>query len=91
MLQHIAAEERTVILYESPHRLVRTLTDLATWCGPERQAAVCRELTKLFEETRRAALNELKAHYEAHPPKGEIVLLIAGKDSRADKRSDNQL
>ena len=74
----IAAEERTVILYESPHRLVRTLHELAVHCGPDRPAAVCRELTKMFEETQRGTLTILAAYYEAHPPKGEIVLLIGG-------------
>ena len=75
----LAEEERTVILYESPHRLVKTLTELSEYCGTERQAAVCRELTKMFEETRVATLTELAAHYTAHPPKGEIVLVVAGK------------
>ena len=78
-MKAIAEEERTVILYESPHRLARTLRELAEHCGPDRQAAVCRELTKLFEETRRGTLSALAGHYEAHPPKGEIVLVVGGK------------
>ncbi len=78
-MKAIAAESRTVILYESPHRLAKTLRELAEHCGPERPAAVCRELTKMFEETRRGPLAELAAHYEAKPPRGEIVLLIAGE------------
>lgn len=77
----LAAEARTVILYESPHRLARTLRELATHCGPDRRAAVCRELTKMFEETRRGTLAALAEHYEAHPPKGEIVLLIDRADN----------
>ncbi len=77
-MKAIAAEKRTVILYESPHRLVKTLRELAAHCSPERQAAVCRELTKMFEETRRGTLAELADHYEGKPPKGEIVLLIGG-------------
>jgi 16S rRNA (cytidine1402-2'-O)-methyltransferase len=80
LLAQLAEEERTIIVYESPHRLVRTLHDLATALGTDRQAAVCRELTKMFEETRKDTLSALAAHYEAHPPKGEIVLVIAGKD-----------
>lgn len=78
-MKAIAEEERTVILYESPHRLAKTLRELADHCGPERPAAVCRELTKMFEETRRGTLAELAAHYEAHAPKGEIVVIIGPK------------
>ncbi len=80
MMKMLAEEERTVILYESPHRLVKTLTELSQYMGAERQAAVCRELTKMFEETRKGSLAELSQHYEAHPPKGEIVIVIAGKE-----------
>lgn len=75
----LAEEERTIILYESPHRLVKTLREMAEHLGTERPAAVCRELTKLFEETRRGTLAELAAHYEATPPKGEIVVVVGGK------------
>ena len=78
--KQLATEERTIILYESPHRLAKTLREAAEYFGPERQAAVCRELTKFYEETRKASLQELATHYEAHPPKGEIVLVIAGVD-----------
>ena len=79
MIKALAEEERTIILYESPHRLAKTLTELATIMGNDRQAAVCRELTKMFEETRRGSLEELSSYYEKAPPKGEIVLIIAGK------------
>lgn len=77
-LKALAGETRTVVLYESPHRLVRTLTDLGEHFGMERPAAVCRELTKKFEETRTGTLAELAAHYETHPPRGELVLVIGG-------------
>ncbi len=80
MLKKLAEEERTIILYESPHRLVKSLQEFVTFFGGDRQAAVCRELTKMFEETNKATLAELAAHYEAHPPKGEIVIVIAGKE-----------
>ena len=80
MLKLLAEEERTIILYESPHRLVKTLHELATYMGAERQAAVCRELTKMFEETNTNMLAALAIHYEQHPPKGEIVIVIAGKE-----------
>ncbi len=75
----LAEEDRTIILYESPHRLVKTLTEAVQYFGSERAAAVCRELTKKFEETRNGTLTELAAHYTAHPPKGEIVIVIEGK------------
>jgi len=78
MLKLLATEERTIILYESPHRLVKTLHELAEYFGADRQAAVCRELTKMFEETRKDTLTALAQHYEAHAPKGEIVLIISG-------------
>ena len=78
MLKKLALEEdRTIILYESPHRLVKTLNELATYLGAERQAAVCRELTKFYEETNINTVTALAAHYEAHPPKGEIVIVVA--------------
>lgn len=79
-MKQLAEEEHTIILYESPHRLVKTLQELATYLGNERQAAVCRELTKMFEETRKGSLEELAKHYEAHAPKGEIVIVISGKE-----------
>jgi 16S rRNA (cytidine1402-2'-O)-methyltransferase len=80
MLKQLAAEERTIILYESPHRLVKTLHEMTTYFGPERQAAVCRELTKIYEETNKNTLAALATHYEQHPPKGEIVIVVAGKE-----------
>ena len=79
-MKKLAEEERTVIHYESPHRLAKTLKELSEYFGAERYAAVCRELTKMFEETRKGTLAELAAHYETTPPKGEIVLVIAGKE-----------
>jgi 16S rRNA (cytidine1402-2'-O)-methyltransferase len=80
MLTQLAIEERTIVLYESPHRLAKALKEFAEYFGADRQAAVCRELTKMFEETRKGTLAELAAHYEAHSPKGEIVVVIAGNE-----------
>jgi 16S rRNA (cytidine1402-2'-O)-methyltransferase len=80
LLEKLAMEERTMVLYESPHRLAKTLVELAEVLGQDRPAAVCRELTKMFEETRRGTLGELADHYAAHPPKGEIVLVIGGRE-----------
>ena len=76
----LSEEERTMIFYESPFRLVKTLVDLALFFGSDRQACVCRELSKKFEEHRRGSLSALAAWYREHPPKGEIVLVVAGKE-----------
>lgn len=78
-IQEIAEEEKTVVLYESPHRLVKCLEQLAEQCGPERQAAVVREISKKFEECRRGSLHELIGYFGSHEPKGEIVLVLSGK------------
>ncbi|MDX1955011.1 MAG: 16S rRNA (cytidine(1402)-2'-O)-methyltransferase, partial [Chitinophagaceae bacterium] len=75
----LAEEERTMILYESPMRLVKTLEELAGYFGEDRQASVSRELTKMFEETARGTLKSLFEHFSAKPVKGEIVLVIAGR------------
>jgi len=76
----LAEEERTIILYESPHRLLKTLEEFAQYLGPDRQASVSRELTKLYEETVRGTLTEIKSHYENNILKGEFVICIAGKE-----------
>jgi 16S rRNA (cytidine1402-2'-O)-methyltransferase len=78
-LTFLAEETRTMIFYESPHKLIKTLTDLASYLGEDRKASVSRELTKLYEETQRGTLKEMLAHYQNKPPKGEIVLVVAGK------------
>ncbi len=75
----LAEEKRTMILYESPHRLIRTLTDLSAHFGSERRVSVSREISKHFEETKRGSLEEIKQHFENHPIKGEFVICIAGK------------
>ncbi len=80
-LSELALEERTIVLYESPHRIVKTLLQLAEVMGPERTAAVGRELTKMHEEVRRGTLKELSDHYSIKESvKGEIVLIVAGKN-----------
>lgn len=76
-LEVIAGSDRTLALYESPHRLLATLKDLAEVCGPERQASVSREISKLYEETVRGSLAELITRFEGQNVKGEIVLVIA--------------
>jgi 16S rRNA (cytidine1402-2'-O)-methyltransferase len=84
-LQHLKDEERTMIFYESPFRLVKALQQFAEAFGPERQACVSRELSKKFEENRRGTVQELAAYYESHPPKGEIVIVVAGKEDGAKR------
>ncbi len=79
LLKKLAEEERTMILYESPMRLVKTLEELAGYFGEDRPASVSRELTKMFEETARGTLKSLFDHFSAKPVKGEIVLVIAGR------------
>jgi 16S rRNA (cytidine1402-2'-O)-methyltransferase len=77
-LEELSGEKRTMIFYESPYRLVKTLTDLAAAFGGERKACVSRELTKIHEENIRGTLLFLSDHYQAAPPKGEIVIIVAG-------------
>jgi len=68
-----------MVFYESPYRLVKTLGDLALHLGSGREASVSRELTKLHEETMRGSLAYLAEYYTANPPRGEIVIVVAGK------------
>ena len=74
----IARETRTTILYEAPSRLTDTLLLLAKACGPNRRVCVAREITKKFEEFQRGTLSEVAAHYQATPPRGEFVVVLAG-------------
>lgn len=78
-LKRLAEEERTIILYESPHRLVKTLEQMAEFFGIDRLVSVSRELTKLYEETFSGSLQEVTAHFKSKEVKGEIVLVIDGK------------
>lgn len=77
-LAEVAAERRTVVLYEAPHRLPRTLADLAQACGGSRRVAIARELTKLHEQTWRGSLEGALAWVEQQPPRGEIVIVLDG-------------
>ena len=79
-LSQLAEETKTIVLYESPHRILKTLAQCAQVMGPDRQASISRELTKAFEETVRGTLEELEAHFTTHTPKGEFVLVIQGKN-----------
>ncbi len=77
-LSELATETRTIVLYESPYRLVKTLSQMAEHFGPQRKASVSRELTKIYEETLRGSLEELVHHYSQGSVKGEIVIVIEG-------------
>ena len=79
-LSQLTEETKTIVLYESPHRILKTLTQCAQVMGPDRQASISRELTKAYEETVRGTLEQLEAHFTAHTPKGEFVLVIKGKN-----------
>lgn len=79
-LKKLAGEERTIVLYESPVRLVKTLNELAEFLGEERQCSVSRELTKMFEENKSGTLKEVGAYFAAKEVKGEIVIVIQGKE-----------
>lgn len=78
-LRQIVEEERTVVLYESPHRLIKTLEQIQEMAGPDRYVSVSRELTKIHEETRTGAISEVLAHFSKSEVKGEIVIVIDGK------------
>jgi len=80
LLKQLAVEPRTIILYESPMRLVKTLKELATYFGPDRLASVSRELTKMFEENKQASLLDLALYFESKTVKGEIVIVVAGAE-----------
>ncbi len=79
-LKALSEEERTIVFYESPYRLLKTLTQFAEFFGQERQAAVAREISKVHEETVRGTLAELVEHFTANEPRGEIVIIVAGID-----------
>ena len=78
-LTELAAETRTMIFYESPFRVLKTLEQLAECLGNDRKASVSREISKKFEETVRGTLAELVQHFKEHPPKGEFVIVVAGQ------------
>ena len=87
-LTELAEEGRTMIFYESPFRVVKTLEQFATCFGSERRVAVVREITKKFEQSVRGTIAEVIPHFKAHPPKGEFVIVVAGKNLK-DRNKDN--
>ena len=78
--KELAEETRTTVIYESPFRVVKTLTQMIEFMGEDRKISVSREISKMHEETVRGTLAEVKAHFEAHEPKGEFVMVLSGKE-----------
>ena len=90
-LQELAAEPRTLVLYESPYRIVKCLEQLAETFGEERRVAVVREITKKFEETVRGTIAEALEHFREHEPKGEFVIVVEGYDpKRKDSKEEDE-
>ena len=89
-LQELALEPRTLVLYESPYRVVKCLEQLAETFGVERRVAVVREITKKFEETVRGTIAEALEHFRSHEPKGEFVIVVEGFDSKRKSASDDE-
>lgn len=79
-LKFLAEETRTIVFYESPHRIRKTLAQLAEFLGEDRYAATCREISKKFEDTQRGTLKELISYFEANDPRGEFVVVVSGKN-----------
>lgn len=90
-LTSLQEEVRTMIFYESPYRLVKTLGQFIEFFGADRRVSVCREISKIHEESVRGTLTEVLEHFTLNEPKGEIVIVLAGKEEKTnkDKRKDN--
>lgn len=89
-LAALADESRTMIFYESPFRVLKALGEFAEAFGAERKVSVSRELSKKFEQTVRGTIEEVIAHFEAHPPKGEFVMIVEGASSRNSAPTDDE-
>lgn len=89
-IQELALEERTLVFYESPYRVVKCLEQFAEVMGMERRVAVVREITKKFEETVRGTLDEVIAHFKEHEPKGEFVIVVEGYNAKAKRNRDDE-
>ena len=87
-LAALSSESRTLVFYESPHRLVKTLTQFVETFGPERQVAVCREISKVHEESVRGTLEEVLAHFTETEPRGEFVIVLAGCEEKESKKKN---
>lgn len=86
-LQSLAGEQRTMIFYESPHRVVKTLRQFADVFGADRQVSVCREISKLHEESVRGSLEEVIAHFTQTEPRGEVVIVLEGNNNKKSKEN----
>ena len=84
-LQQLASETRTMVFYESPHRVVKALQQFIEVFGAERPVAVCREISKVHEEVVRGTLTEALAHFTAHEPRGEFVIIVGGGEMKSEK------
>ncbi|MCD8386324.1 MAG: 16S rRNA (cytidine(1402)-2'-O)-methyltransferase [Bacteroidales bacterium] len=89
-IQALAEDDRTFIIYESPLRLAKTLQQLAEACGPEREAAVSREISKLHDTTHRGTLGELAQYFSQNQPRGEIVIVVEGKTEKGPRQHVNK-
>ena len=89
-LRALAAEERSIVLYESPYRILKTLTQLAEFFGKERRASLSRELSKRFEETCRGTIEELISYFSVNEPKGEFVIIVSGAGA-SDKENEHNV
>lgn len=87
-LEYLAEEERTMIFYESPHRLIKTLEQFAVVFGKDRQVSVCREISKIHEQSTRGSLQDVICHFNENTPRGEIVIILAGCDPREKKERE---
>ena len=88
-IESLRDEPRTMIFYESPYRVVKTLEQFAEAFGPLRQVSVCREISKIHEESVRGSLEEVIAHFKETPPKGEIVIVLAGASEEKEVKSEH--
>ena len=89
-LEQLRTEQRTMIFYESPFRLLKTLQQFALVFGPERQASVCREISKVHEESVRGSLQELVSHFTQTEPRGEIVVIVAGTPDEKEQKQKHK-
>lgn len=90
-LKALADEPRTIVFYESPHRVLKTLAQFVEYFGPERKVSVSREISKMHEETVRGTLTEVIEHFTANDPRGEFVIVLEGKDAKASAGEPNEL
>jgi len=88
-LESLRNEERTMIFYESPYRLVKTLEQFAEYYGADRPVSVCREISKVHEESVRGTLTEVLAHFKEKEPRGEIVIVLGGKEESGKKKEES--